>query len=271
MYRKWSPPKTKTKSKSKSFEKKGAAIVIWYQEKDHICILTGRESLYLRERNRLFPPPDNNIIKQHETILYTNMESAQTFFKTKAIELEIIHLNALKDNQFDDLSSEVRYDTPIIKDKQISVNYRFSNNGCSFGIIKGNKEKEDTDTKQTILRETREELGFPLEEKKIQRLASITCSDYDSFHYQINEKEKEKILKTIQARKEDKSGELFDLSFQKMDEKFLKYLMKPSWNSKSICAIQNFAQKDKRSTMGGRSNFTQKMNRLRYHIKTKSK
>jgi len=269
MYRKWSPPKTKTKSKSKSFEKKGAAIIIWYQEKDHILILTGRESLYLRERNKLFP--DKEMIQQHETIPYTDMESSLTFFRKKALELEMIHLNALKENRFEDLSSEVRYDTPIIKDKKISVNYRFSNNGCSFGIIKGNKEKEDNDTKQTILRETREELGFSLEEEKIQPLYSITCSDYDSFHYQINEKEKEKILKTIQIRKEGKSGELFDLSFQKMDENFLKYLAKPNWNSKSICAIQNFVQKGKRSLSGGRSNFTQKMNRLRYHIKTKTK
>ena len=267
--------------KPKSPEKKGASIILWYtdKDKDRRMILTGRESRYLFERKKLFPNP--NVIKIHEIIPFTTYESARSIFKNKAIELEYLHLQELKNHYFEDTNHEVRFDTPIVKDKKIKVNFRFSNNDCSFGIIKGNREIEDTDTKQTIVRETKEELGFLLDESKIQNLVSLYCSDYDSFHYEVSEKEKIEILKCIQSQKEEKSGELFELSFQELDEKFKKHLIKPFWNQKSICAINNFLQKDKKSVEGEKYkrrekskglekykkshlNFTQKLNRLRH-------
>jgi diadenosine tetraphosphate (Ap4A) HIT family hydrolase len=215
---------------------KGASINLWYKEKEHIWILTGRESRYLRERKTLFPDP--KIITQYETFDGTSLEEAKKYFKQKAKELESLYSDELERHGFQDKTNEIRYDNPIIYHDHIKVVFRFSNSDCPFGIIKGNYEVEDSTTKNTIIRETQEEVGFDLKKDKLHHLKS-NC-DYDIFHYEMKEDEKQIILKELKKRKKEKHGELFDLFFQKIDDSFLSQLKKPKWNQKSICSIQHF-------------------------------
>lgn len=219
----------------------GASIIIWYKEENDIFILTGRESRYLKNRKKLFP--DSTVITQYESFPINKSNSnkkinSNKFFKKKAIKLEKLYLNALgKNNALK--KHEIRFDNPIVSNNSVKSIFRYSNNNCSYGIIKGHKESFDKNSLETIIRETEEEVGFKLYKNKIKKIES-TNSDYDLYHYKVTEEEKEEILQMIKKRKLDKRGELFELQFKKIDDSFREQLKTPKWNKKSIFLINTF-------------------------------
>jgi 8-oxo-dGTP pyrophosphatase MutT (NUDIX family) len=212
----------------------GAAVIIWYTEGDgSIKILLGKESVYVSD---WYTELDET--KQTAPQNVTTYPAACDIFKKRAQELE----NNPKFISAMGEQSEVRYDHPKInKEGKYGVIFRCLKFPQSkWGIVKGQKDKEDATTVETIKREIFEEVGIHPKhlQSHVWTPMKFKVDNYNVYTWKVNPVEQSMIRRCIGERKEEKHGELFDMAFLPWEE-VQNYTINDS-NSKSLTAFQGF-------------------------------
>jgi hypothetical protein len=114
----------------------------------------------------------------------------------------------------------VRFDTPAKLDGVgYSVHYRYLPKEGNFlrGIVKGGMEPEDMgDTKKTIMREFREEVGIKLSESQLSFFKNEEM--YDIYTHEVPLTSVKIFNERIKDRTMSRKGEIYDLTFKSATE-----------------------------------------------------
>jgi 8-oxo-dGTP pyrophosphatase MutT (NUDIX family) len=229
----------------------GAAAIIWFEdETGEKKILVGKESNYVSDifaNKTNFTDEDRELLDAMENLTVDDINRVKEVCRdfTNELEYMIKDKNILRDTR-------IQYDTPEktmikIKDEDdkpgYSLKYRYLHDNFRKGVIKGgyneeaDKKNEDgsNNTKETIMREIREEVGMKVEPKDVILIGK--CEDYDVYSIKIPQKHIKTFENAIKSRKERKSGEVYDLEFTKLST--IRSELR-NYNFKSICAIDVF-------------------------------
>lgn len=201
---------------------KGAAGAFYYVTEDkRVYVLVGKESQYVRDYIRIIEHNNNeshvmihpetrepftvDTIKAYETVLATDINSAHAMFARRARALTRLN------------HTTVHYDTPVITvDEQnattYKVNYRMLHSTpIRYGLIKGNRENGERDSRDTLRRELLEEVGIELD--RINSKFVTHAYDTAIFYVELSDEHKELFLNTIREKNKDSYGEMYALRF----------------------------------------------------------
>jgi len=204
----------------------GASVVIYYiDSNNNIYILTGIESRWLRNS---YP----ELKKQEIFNVNMGINKAKEYFTETARNLS------------KKLDKEVRYDQIVQKyENKYETRYRslsHNKDKIKYGIIKGGVEPGET-SKMTIIREIAEELGIIVPKEKLIKIGFDRSDSrrYVIFHLMIEEEVVPFFKKIIRERKKKYCGEVFELSFKRLND-VMQDLNK--YNKRSFIAIKKFAE-----------------------------
>lgn len=237
-----SKPKSKpTKKQEEKIEEKdhNVGIIIWYQTspEEPVEILSGIETHYLTETFHPDKPHTQlliQLLKQYETITFpvsSNKVANQIFKERAKIISEILQVPI----SFESIPSPPRLllqqQTPQTHNNTNSSKIKYethfriikSPTNPKYGIIKGKIEKGEKPV-QAILRETEEELKFPLKllkthelkllpSKKIHRFQNSILHTY---HQEISEQEYQELKKWLEENKPE--GEMMEFAFRPLQQ-----------------------------------------------------
>ena len=232
--------------------KTGAAAIIWFEDETtgEKKILVGKESKWLSDifaNKTNFTDEDRELLDVMENLITDDINNVKQVCGDFAIELEkykIKDKNLLRDTR-------IQYDTPektVIKTNKgdkpgYSIHYRYLPNNFKKGVIKGGyadidgkNEDGSNNTKETILREIREEVGMKIKPNEVS-LTNINCKGYDVYSIKIPHTSIQIFEQAIESRKERSSGEVYDLEFAPLST--IRSELN-NYNDKSRCAINNF-------------------------------
>ena len=217
--------------------KRGASAIIWFEETQtgEKKILVGKESRYLSDfyaNKNKFTDEDRDFLNAMENLNTEDLEYAKKVYGEQAEELE----NVIKTKQlFND--TRIQYDTPEKTNNGYRVHYRCLPDNFKKGVIKGglDKETDNGNTKNTIMREIREEVGMNVDPNNVILIG--TCEDYDVYSIKIPNKYIDIFKSAIESRKKRMSGEVYDLEFTTLS---MIQSELNRYNSKSKCAINLF-------------------------------
>ena len=148
---------------------RGAAIVIWYKDKNikQPVLLVGKESVYVRDlldTNPRFNASYARLILDSEHFDDSKLPSSiAEREKLQAAKDFFSRQSALLESTLG--IGRIQFDTPAQTSGGFSVNYRYLHQNYKRGVIKGKKEAIDSSPIQTIVREVSEELGINISER----------------------------------------------------------------------------------------------------------
>jgi hypothetical protein len=231
--------------------KTGAAAIIWVEDETsgEKKILVGKESKYVSDifaNKNNFTDEDRELLNVMENLITDDINYVKQVYGEQADELETIiqEKNILRDTR-------IQYDTPektVIKTNEgdkpgYSIHYRYLPNNFKKGVIKGGyaeidgkNEDGSNNTKETMLREIREEVGMKIKPNEVSS-TNINCKGYDVYSIKIPHIHITTFEKAIESRKERRSGEVYDLEFAPLST--IRSELN-NYNDKSRCAINNF-------------------------------
>ena len=263
---------------------KNVGIIFWYLPQPHIQqetpkqqqqppftrqiqILTGIETCYLTDK---MVPEIKSIIQKYQLYQFpthynnnnnnNNITPIPPTTTTQQNQEEEVYEIFSKRAKL--LSKELKYQ--VYFDKPIAhpthpglwqVQFRVKSESQKYGILKGSMEEKETQLR-AIHREIQEELFpyneyIPLEPEKICLLPNPIQLNQDTlytFHYPLNQREKETIEANISHLQEKQYGELIQYQFRPMTEIFTSpqstqpnyHLLKQFCNGKSRLYIKEF-------------------------------
>ena len=228
----------------------GAGVILYTTvaegvTKENPFVLVGNESKYLIEQTYDKATKSSSVTMNGAPATLKNAQlqkvtegqkNAKKVFLARALELE------------KKVGKRVQYNTPVS-----SVKYRTK--GDIVGIPKGQKDINDNDLIDTIIRECNEEIGFNLNPEKLRSGASntITAGDYIIYVYELDSREYNEIKYNIQSRKFEHYSELFDIRFELLDT-LLSTVSPIRFNSKTKRALEQFKLKYNLSSLPTREN-----------------
>ncbi len=214
---------------------KGATVVIWYRDQTtgEIYVLVGQESRYLSDEHNSEELREKQYLKNEKKVTNDDFLHIKMRFGQMAKELEKKHPDL----------GEIRFDTPKFvsrgRENGFSVNYRYLDRTKSkYGILKGGIEPDDNnDMQKTAFREVTEEIGIQINKSKLVLFGE--CGENSCFHFELKHPDRDIPIwiERIQNRKTRNYGEIFNLSFKKIDE-----VLGSNLNFKSKCALELFMQ-----------------------------
>jgi len=217
---------------------KGSSLVVWFEDQEPI-LLTGKESIYVTDigkDNIDFRDRFGDILKEKENYAGFNLDHAKEYFSNEARNLEKGEVGQyILDHNLG--TRRIHYDEPTETTTGYSVHYRYLPTDHYRGIIKGGKE-EGEGSMETILRETREELGMNIPAEELKKIGN--CGGYDVYSVDIKKKNYKMFMDTIIRRYGNRRGEVFELKFKPLHE-ILPDLNQ--YNNRSKCAIEKFVEK----------------------------
>jgi hypothetical protein len=201
--------------------KRGAGLILYFEDKGEKYLLVGKESRWIQDLNDL-DAITMRILKRFQEYKEDNdLDKANKYFSEMAKELEgslktnpVINSVAFMQNFM------VRFDTPAKLDGVgYSVHYRYLPKEGNFlrGIVKGGMEPEDMgDTKKTIMREFREEVGIKLSESQLSFFKNEEM--YDIYTHEVPLTSVKIFNERIKDRTMSRKGEIYDLTFKSATE-----------------------------------------------------
>lgn len=193
-----------------------AGVIIYYKEHDKsISILTGVTGLwlsddkyrkeYIERLEKLETTHSQNYAWQHFAF------QAQELSNKYGYKVNYSHIDV--DHIIEGINTKIVYSTKFVMIKKNST----------ITIPKGHIELCDKDDmKDTVIRETEEEIGF-----RLNKSCLVSTNENMIFQYELNKKEKEELESIFNYRNFYFYGELFNIGFINY-QKLLKIIQKNS-------------------------------------------
>ena len=209
-----------TSAETSRSSKRGAGLIVSFEDKGEKYLLVGKESRWIQDLD--LDATNMKILKRFQEYKEDNdLDKANKYFSEMAKELEgslktnpVINSVAFMQNFM------VRFDTPAKLDGVgYSVHYRYLPKEGNFlrGIVKGGMELEDMgDSKKTIMREFREEVGIKLPESQISFFKNEEM--YDIYTHGVPLTSVKLFNERIKDRTMSRKGEIYDLTFKSAKE-----------------------------------------------------